>query len=545
MKTLINYINSHNKRFTAGLIFCVAIIGVLEILQATPFGPGVGSDSVVYITSARNLLTGHGLGLVNPDGTFRLLPYFPPFYPLVLSGIGLFVNDLVEGARWLNALLFGGLIALVGLEFQRYTRNGLLALVLSCLLAFSTVLIRVSAWAMSEPVSLITGFGGLFLLIKHLGEQKLVSFIFSAVLVGLAFLSRYAMVAACLTGSLVILIFLPVSFWKRVGQAVIYGLLSIIPMGIWFLVDYSTTGTLGSRSSQTITDVTGRASDLILPLKESFYNWTPFVIQAARVIGQPWFRLILMAGAMLVVLAVFLSARRIRNQNPKKCRNEIDLAYMAAVAIFGILYLFMIAVTYIFTYPPITLSDRMFSPLLVVYLISLIWLGFIIVRGYQSNQWIHYIVLIVMFVFVGNYAISVRAYVKEISGDGQGYNAWVYRHSALIEYVKSLPEGTPLITNKAPMLLYFTGRSAYTVQEVFSPQEPAEFLPYGLEQEDEAQRVFREDGGALILFNSIVDDFIGLYGEETGLARYNLFIQGLTSVFQADDGQVYYYSASR
>jgi hypothetical protein len=151
----------------------------------------------------------------------------------------------------------------------------------------------------------------------------------------------------------------------------------------------------------------------------------------------------------------------------------------------------------------------------------------------------------VLLVFVGNYALSAKAYVKEMSGDGQGYNAWVYRHSALIEYVKSLPEDTPLLTNKAPMLLYFTGRSAYTIQEVFSPKDPAGFLPYGLEQGDEAQRVFREDGGALILFNSIVDDFIGLYGEETGLTRYDLFVQGLTSVFRADDGQVYYYSTSR
>ena len=267
MKTLINFIYSHKNQFATGLILCVAIFGVVEILRATPFGPGVGSDAVVYITSARNLLTGHGLGLVNPDGTFRLLPYFPPFYPLVLSGMGLFVKDLVEGARWLNAMLFGGLIALVGLEFQRYTRNGILALALSCLLAFSTILIRVSAWAMSEPVSLLTGFGGLFLLLKYLGDHKPVSFIFSALLVGLAFLSRYAMVASCLAGCIVILFFLQASFSQRIGKAVIYGLLSIMPMAIWFLVDFSATGTLGSRSSQMISDLPGRASDLITALE--------------------------------------------------------------------------------------------------------------------------------------------------------------------------------------------------------------------------------------------------------------------------------------
>jgi hypothetical protein len=544
MNKLIKFTKSHIDHTTAGLILCAAILGVVEILRATPFGPGVGSDSVVYITSARNLLAGHGLGLINPDGTFRLLPYFPPFYPLVLSALGVFIKDLVGGARWLNALLFGSLIALMGLEFQRQTRNGFLGLALSCVLAFSTVLIRVSTWAMSEPVSLLTGFAGLFLILKYLEDHKPVVFIFSALLVGLAFLSRYAMVAACLAGSLVILFFLRASFWKRLGQAVIYGLLSIIPMAIWFLVDFSMTGTLGSRSSQTLSDLPARASDLILPLKESFYNWTPFVIQAARTIGQPWFRILLVVCALLAFVAVFLSARRINNQNPKHLNNETAFAYLATMITFGIFYLFMIAGTYIFTYPPITLSDRMFSPLLVVYLTSLMWLGFIIIKGFPRNQGVRYFVIILMLVIVGNYAVSAMAYVKEISSDGQGYNAWVYRHSALIEYVKSMPEDTPLITNKAPMLLYFTGRSAYTIQEIFSPKDPMDFLPYGQEQDDEAQRVFREDGGALILFNSIVDDFIGLYGEKAGLARYELFTQGLSSTFQSDDGQVYYFPAS-
>jgi hypothetical protein len=316
-------------------------------------------------------------------------------------------------------------------------------------------------------------------------------------------------------------------------------------MVVWFLVDFMATGTLGSRSSQMISNLPGRAADLILPLKESFYNWTPFVIQAARSIGQPWFRIILIMAALLLGVAVFLAARRIRKQDPKTGQRVTASPYIATIAIFGVLYLLMIAGTYVFTYPPITLSDRMFSPLLVAYLTLLMWLGFIISRGFQSTRWAPYLAIIVALVFVGSYGVSARAFVKLIRGDGQGYNAWVYRHSALIEYVKSLPEGIPLITNKAPMLLYFTGRPSYTIQEVFSPKTPAEFLPYGLEQDDEAQRVFREDGGVLILFNSIVDDFIGLYGEETGLARYDLFVQGLTSVFRADDGQAYYFSSSR
>ncbi|NMC81162.1 MAG: hypothetical protein GYA59_17520, partial [Chloroflexi bacterium] len=67
------------------LLLAVALLGVWVLLLSTHWGPGIGGDATIYITSARNLLEGRGLGLIGPRGEFRLLPYFPPFFSLVLS----------------------------------------------------------------------------------------------------------------------------------------------------------------------------------------------------------------------------------------------------------------------------------------------------------------------------------------------------------------------------------------------------------------------------------------------------------------------------
>lgn len=539
--TVNKYIRVHQNRLTILLIFCIALVGVAEIILATPFGPGVGSDAVVYLTSARNFLTGHGLGLLEPDGSFRLLPYFPPFYPLALSIIGIFVRDLVEGARWMNAILFGGLILIVGYGFYRYTHSSFFAVVLSCALAFSSVLIDVSTWAMSEPISLVVGFSGLLFTLMYLERSHWWHFLISALLVGLAFLSRFAAVAYCLAGALIIFLFVRERIGKRFGISVLYVLISFIPMLIWFIIDFSMTGTLGSRSSQNLSNVPARANDLILPLKTAFYEWTPYVIQASRWIRQPFFRIILICIGLLIAGAVFGAIRSLRQKDRKGYVNEAGIPMVVTTSIFGLFYILMIVVTYIFTFPPITLSNRMFSPLIVVYLLLIAWLGFIIVRGFRSWIWLKGLVIVGMLLFVINYGIAAKSEITALKSDGLGYNAWVYRKSTLIAYVKTLPVSTPLISNKAPMLLYYTGRAAYTIQEIYNPSVTMDFKPFGADQNDKAQRVFREDGGALVLFNSIADDFIGLYGEEKGNARYKIFIQGLNSVYQASDGQVYYY----
>ena len=88
--------------------------------------------------------------------------------------------------------------------------------------------------------------------------------------------------------------------------------------------------------------------------------------------------------------------------------------------------------------------------------------------------------------------------------------------------------------------MFLADRPAYTLQEIFqgSPQEV--FTAYG-QGEDESQRVFREAGGALVLFNESLREDFGMYGEQVD-ERLAALTQGLRLYYQSEDGAIYFYS---
>ena len=200
-----------------------AVLGIVALMISTHWGPGIGGDATIYITSARNLLAGRGVGLIQPDGSFRLIPYFPPFFPLVLSLIGLTGADLVAAAHWLNMLLFGGLVWLAGSLTYRVSRSALLAGILAVLLMASPILIPVYSWAMAEPLSIFCGVLGLVWLVDYLHRpERTYLLILSGLLAGLSFLTRYSAVAYLAAGWVGLLVFSSKHLRARVLESLEY-----------------------------------------------------------------------------------------------------------------------------------------------------------------------------------------------------------------------------------------------------------------------------------------------------------------------------------
>jgi 4-amino-4-deoxy-L-arabinose transferase-like glycosyltransferase len=115
-------------------------------------------------------------------------------------------------------------------------------------------------WAMSEPVFLLTGFAGLALLAAYLARPRAITLAMAALLIGLAFLSRYLGVAFILAGALVLLL-MPVSdeepFLHRLRRSLVFGAIAALPMVIWLALDYFSSGTIGGRS--------GMPAEMFLP----------------------------------------------------------------------------------------------------------------------------------------------------------------------------------------------------------------------------------------------------------------------------------------
>ena len=59
--------------------------GAIFLGWLTPFGVGIYVDSLYYVTSARNLLAGIGMGRVTGLGIYKPMTHYPPFYSMVLA----------------------------------------------------------------------------------------------------------------------------------------------------------------------------------------------------------------------------------------------------------------------------------------------------------------------------------------------------------------------------------------------------------------------------------------------------------------------------
>ena len=200
-------------------------------------------------------------------------PYTPPLFPLLLAGIGLFGADIVQAARWLNALLFGGTIFLAGYFIARFTRSGLLGLLSAALLLFSPILVRVYAWAMSEPVFLFLGFLGLFLSLRYASAPSRPRLVAAALACGLSFLARYIGVAFLGAAGLVILAFSGPGWGKRLKDLLLFAGIGLAPMAAWLAWDIAMTRTVASRSLQAGPGLVERLRSALPPLREVGISW--------------------------------------------------------------------------------------------------------------------------------------------------------------------------------------------------------------------------------------------------------------------------------
>ncbi|MCJ7625181.1 MAG: hypothetical protein MUO76_16915, partial [Anaerolineaceae bacterium] len=352
------------KRFAPLMLIIPAALGLIVLRLSTHWGPGIGGDATIYITSARNLLSGNGLGLIGPQGEFRLLPYFPPGFSLMLSLIGLFGIDLVNAAHWLNILLFAGLILLAGLFVYSISGSSFLALTAEMLLVFSPILIPVYSWAMSEPLSIFLGFTSLALMFLYLGDSNRRLLLYaSGLLSGLAILTRYSAAAYLGAGALALLLSNSSQKWRStLLNLTIYGGLGVIPVASWLYYDFLQTSTLASRSVESGLGMADRLVILWPQLKEVATLW---LLPESFIYSSPYPPILnlLALGLAFIVLAgggLFV-VWKFRKETSGVIRDEYFRLTML-LSLFVLSYLFVITIVYVTTYPPITIGSRMLSP---------------------------------------------------------------------------------------------------------------------------------------------------------------------------------------
>jgi len=533
----------NRQALTNRSIELAAVLAAVTLALGTRWGAGVGGDATIYITSARSLVQGLGLGLPGPLGEFRLLPYFPPFFSLVLSLFGLMHLDMAESARWLNIACYAGLVYLVGHFSYRFSRQSLLSILAAAITAVSPILIPVYAWAMSEPLSALLGFGGLVLAVFVIEQPEEKSYlVWAAVLTGLSFLTRYSAVAF-IGAALLGIFFLSRGKWgARLARSILFGVISAVPMAVWLVYDVLNTTTVGSRRILTQADMLSRMASFWQPLKDALLVW---------IIPDSWLYKPLYPQAVnqflvplaIAVLAVWAFVVILKSKTGIEGVNAQFVHLLQLLIGFGLLYFVGILGVYLTTYPPITIANRMLSPLYTAVTWGIVLLAVLTVKLRPGQKMTGVVLTVLLALACVYFGWRSARLVADYYSSGLGYNAPVWRQSQTMEQVRKLPAGTLIVTNETNAVQFLADRPAYPVLETFNDHPLEIFSRYGdgTLVNDPYQQLFHDGKAVLVLFDTIDGQLSGLYGERTN-ERISALVKGLKQAYRGSDGGIFYYA---
>lgn len=216
-------------------LVALALLGVGLLFYFTRSGLAIRGDSVRYVMGAENLLAGNGYSRTSGGGELYPETGFAPALSVVLAVLRAPGADMYAGARFLNLLLFGLNILLVGGMVYRFTRSWPAAVVGGLLFLFAPNVLESHAWLMSEALFIFLMLLSLGSLLLFLDTGRTGLLILSGCLAGAASVTRYIGLSLAPAGAVAVL-WLGRGPWKtRLAQAIGFAALGVAPFLAWML----------------------------------------------------------------------------------------------------------------------------------------------------------------------------------------------------------------------------------------------------------------------------------------------------------------------
>ena len=513
----------------------ISAAGAVLLLVVTRWGIGLSPDSAVYISGARGLMLGQGYSVPVGGGDWEQITLWPPFYSVMLAGVGVLGLDPLEGARWLNSILFGLTAFLVGLSLKEATGTSRAVPLMGALL-FLVIDDSLSAfgWAWSDGLALLLGFAGLLLTLRYLKTRQPSACWAAAGLIAMSLLTRYAAVAFLLTAVAAIAVASRrdgARGTKVRGLAAIVGA-SCVLMGIWLLRNAQVSGSLlGPRVF---------AGPIAARDWEAMYNIISLWLVPGRIPSSLRALLMVLVGATFLVLSSVAIVARPQSGRDRGAGNPL-VAQMALI--FIPIYLLVLLGTRSALRHFNMAEDRYYLPvylaLVIVFLVDSRWLYGRAERLLSSSRiivgptWARLILgagvgLAFGFVLLFH-GVQAWKWARESYTEGMGYANESWHRSQLVGYLQSLAADVPIFSNGYDALYVLSGREVYPIPEASARPGQEGFLE---DQWSEMEALMRERGGVALIFREATRR--GMVSEETLLDRLPL-----CPLFYAGEGKAY------
>jgi 4-amino-4-deoxy-L-arabinose transferase-like glycosyltransferase len=527
-------------------LFFIALIGMGLVLYATTWGPVLFSDSVGYLDVAKNILSGKGVGTYNASGQFSASTIQPPFFSIMLAFLGLTGLNLVTQIRWLHAAFWCITILLIELGIIRLTGSKLIALAGALSLVVSPLFLHLFCTVMTEPLFILLSVSAALCLLHALEGDHLGWLAIASLCVGFSAVIRLVGVSWIVSGVVVILIFWPGKWKRRLWALFCYGGMSSLPFIVWFVwVQWIVKAP--SRISTTGTHLAQRLIEARLSIVNILWRWLPFsdslpdIHYRIKMLG-----LLTLAGLSAggVILALWLANRKSLSHSRIKWLQEplIHSASLLWLSFFA--YLGVNLFGYTFTNPIPDLNERTLSMGLLIGIILTFMTCAAVYRVVIFSPWRHVLPLLCAGVLIAATLPQSLKMLEDYHREGYGYLGLRWRHSSTRLETMELPADIPLISNENSMLAFWLDRPVYPLPEVVHLKPEPFDVPFGERTDDEIQQVFRQRGAALVVFDTIRWQLDVLYFEHTP-ERLDGMLNGLRVYGDYNDGAIYFYPTTK
>jgi hypothetical protein len=510
------------SKYTVGIILVIfGLLGTAVIWISSPWGIGVGYDSIFYLSASDNILSGSGLSRFDGYGNTIPLTHFPPLYSLTLAGFSLitgFESDLA--ARILAAVLFGFLVGLSGWLVYRHTRSLLASVLGSTFVLVSPVLLEVSFMAMSELLYLVLLLLMIDFFNKYLLDGNLSELIIASVFAALMYLTRYVGLTAVALGAVSLLVFQPRTWGKKVKDVIIFVVISLVPMLILYARNWYLTGSMTNR----IISFHPPTINQIMQGISTVSTW----LLPGRI--DPTIRLVVLGIFLIaIVTLIVLSYYGDKQVQEDKTYERGARQFVLLLVLYAIIYLVMVIFSLTFFDASTKLNDRILSP---VYLAGIL-AGLITIWNsswFEESVFVRYGVVAICLVFIGINFLRGYDVLNSMRKDGRGFSGKEWNSSETVAALAKLPPDTLLFSNEAFAIYYLAGIPANWIPENYDPVKDQEdenyFQRIGLMRDE-----IISHNGALVIFNSISKH--NVYASIDELSR------GLSLFRKAEDGAIF------
>jgi hypothetical protein len=537
---------------TLGLL---AVIGTFLILAATPEGLGLSDDSIAYVAGARSLLAGQGYREAWLESN-QFVTHFPPGFSGTLALLGLTGLDPLRGARFLNALLFGLNVFLLGLLGWRVTKSSVAGIVLAALFVVNDSLLRVHAVAMSEPLFLFFSLlaflcfalyfpprsdefirqaprsddsakrpGGVSRLTRLTTEvvttwntRWLVA---TGILTSLAYLTRYSGLALVAT-FVVALIILHDTWRKRLTSIAIF-IASFVPLVLaWSIRNRIVAGNTTNRTliwhpvtADTLQQGLRTFSEFLIPVEE----WRRELFKTPEIF------LAVIAIILIIVLAWILVNGLRRFFKPSTAMPEV-IGFTNGLYIFGYLASVLFSISLFDASTP--LKVRILAPVYLPLLLLLVGAG---TWAWNRRQRAGRGIILGLATLIFSVAIVGQARaVADLSRGGMGFASFKWYDSKVMDYLKTLSPDITIYTNEPGAVYLYTGHTGSVLPDRLDPVtgQPRPGFETGAAI---VQADVLSGRAALVIFDM---------GATNNQPDYLLLTQGLYLIFKAGGDEVYY-----